>query len=62
MQTRMRHGELNVSRYLYTSRHIRIHVHDHNAVVVKMDWCSTDINGTKLDPKVQYPEMVRKIH
>ena len=30
----------------------------YNTVVVKMDWCSTDINGTKLDPKVQYPEMV----
>ena len=25
---------------------------------VKMDWCNTDINGTQLDPKVQYPQMV----
>ena len=23
-----------------------------------MDWCNTDINGTQLDPKVQYPQMV----
>ena len=29
---------------------------------VKMDWCHTEINGTQLDPKVQYPEMVRAIH
>jgi alpha-galactosidase len=29
---------------------------------VKMDWCSTDINGTKLDPKVQYPEMARALN
>ena len=25
---------------------------------VKMDWCNTKINGTQLDPKVQYPQMV----
>ena len=30
------------------------------AADVKMDWCNTDINGTQLDPKVQYPQMVRK--
>lgn len=29
------------------------------AADVKMDWCNTDINGTQLDPKVQYPQMVR---
>jgi alpha-galactosidase len=25
---------------------------------VKMDWCNTNINGTQLNPKVQYPQMV----
>ena len=25
---------------------------------VKMDWCNTNINGTQLDPKVQYAQMV----
>ena len=25
---------------------------------VKMDWCNTNINGTELEPKVQYAEMV----
>eukprot|EP00698_Gefionella_okellyi_P014906 TRINITY_DN415_c0_g1_i1.p1 TRINITY_DN415_c0_g1~~TRINITY_DN415_c0_g1_i1.p1 ORF type:complete len:409 (-),score=80.08 TRINITY_DN415_c0_g1_i1:32-1258(-) len=24
---------------------------------VKMDWCNTKINGTQLDPRVQYPQM-----
>ena len=23
-----------------------------------MDWCNHEVNGTTLDPKVQYPEMV----
>ena len=27
-------------------------------VDVKMDWCNTNINGTQLDPKVQYAQMV----
>ena len=26
-----------------------------------MDWCDTDVNGTQLNPKIQYPEMVRII-
>jgi len=24
---------------------------------VKMDWCNTKINGTQLDPRIQYPQM-----
>jgi len=24
---------------------------------VKMDWCNTEVNGTQLDPYVQYPQM-----
>ena len=29
---------------------------------VKMDWCNTKINGTQLDPKEQYPQMVKLLH
>jgi alpha-galactosidase len=29
---------------------------------VKMDWCNTDINGTQLDPKIQYPEMSKALN
>ena len=28
---------------------------------VKMDWCNTEFNGTKLDPHKQYAEMVTKM-
>ena len=28
---------------------------------VKMDWCNTEFNGTKLDPHKQYAEMVTQI-
>ena len=31
----------------------------YTCVVLKMDWCNTKINGTELDPKTQYPQMVR---
>jgi alpha-galactosidase len=27
-----------------------------------MDWCDTKVNGTKLDPKVQYPEMSKALN
>lgn len=26
-----------------------------------MDWCNTKVNGTQLDPKVQYAQMVNRI-
>ena len=55
MPTPMPPGVSNVSRSI---QHM-IHHHYRFLLVVKMDWCNTDINGTKLDPKVQYPEMVR---
>ncbi|XP_065836434.1 uncharacterized protein [Oscarella lobularis] len=29
---------------------------------VKMDWCNTKINGTKLDPKVQYAQMSKALN
>lgn len=29
---------------------------------VKMDWCNTKINGTQLDPKVQYPQMSKALN
>jgi alpha-galactosidase len=29
---------------------------------VKMDWCNTNINGTQLDPRIQYPEMSRALN
>ena len=25
---------------------------------VKMDWCNSKVNGTQLEPRVQYPQMV----
>eukprot|EP01116_Phalansterium_solitarium_P022260 TRINITY_DN7289_c0_g1_i1.p1 TRINITY_DN7289_c0_g1~~TRINITY_DN7289_c0_g1_i1.p1 ORF type:complete len:410 (-),score=-64.28 TRINITY_DN7289_c0_g1_i1:80-1309(-) len=30
--------------------------------LVKMDWCNTKINGTQLDPRVQYPEMSQALN
>jgi len=29
---------------------------------VKMDWCNTNINGTQLDPRVQYPQMTKALN
>ena len=26
---------------------------------VKMDWCNTKVDGKQLDPKIQYPQMVK---
>ena len=34
----------------------------HWSTDVKMDWCNTNINGTQLDPKVQYPEMSKALN
>lgn len=31
----------------------------HQPIDVKMDWCNTKVNGSELDPKDQYPQMVR---
>ena len=33
-----------------------------NSPDVKMDWCNTKVNGTQLDPKVQYAEMVKPVN
>ena len=65
MQTLMHHGELSVSQSSYSvyclSSPSFICVFS-VIIDVKMDWCNTKINGTQLDPKVQYPEMVRVMH
>jgi len=29
---------------------------------VKMDWCNTNVNGTQLDPKIQYPQMAAALN
>eukprot|EP00456_Euglypha_rotunda_P082576 TRINITY_DN8133_c0_g1_i12.p1 TRINITY_DN8133_c0_g1~~TRINITY_DN8133_c0_g1_i12.p1 ORF type:complete len:169 (-),score=27.02 TRINITY_DN8133_c0_g1_i12:30-536(-) len=29
---------------------------------VKMDWCNTEVNGTQLQPEVQYPEMSQALN
>lgn len=72
MQTHMPSGVWNVSPLVYPYRcfywlHVLYTVYRlyiltvllNIYVDVKMDWCNTEINGSQLDPKTQYPQMVR---
>ena len=51
-------GVLNVSIKLPREITVCIIILDTTYIDVKMDWCNTKVNGTELDPKVQYAQMV----
>ena len=59
MPTPMHSGEWSVSSTCY--KKLVLHNYLLINIDVKMDWCNTNINGTELEPKVQYAQMVRII-